>query len=48
MSLSKTSIETHSYERHRPEESLLYQVVAKNITPFLKQCEASDHPVPNS
>lgn len=46
MGFPKTSIDSYSYERHRPKESLLHQVVAKNLTPFLKECEASDHPVP--
>lgn len=40
------SVDAYSYERHRPEESLLYQVVAKYVQPFFRKCEESDHPVP--
>lgn len=35
------------YERHRPEKTLLYQVIAKHIKLFFKKCEESGHPVPN-
>ena len=46
MDCAKRSIGDYHYERHRPEECLLYQVVAKNIAPFLKKCEESGHCVP--
>lgn len=37
---------THQYERHRPEEDLLYQVVSRNFQAFFKKCEESGHQVP--
>lgn len=37
----------YSYERHRPEETLIYQVVAKNLKSFIQKCEESGHHVPN-
>jgi hypothetical protein len=36
-----------NYERHNPEKSLLYQIIAKNLNPFFKKCEAENHPVPS-
>ena len=46
MVFAKPNIDNYSYERHSPEESLLYQVVAKNLEPFFKKCEESGHHVP--
>ena len=36
----------YQYERHRPEESLLYQVVSRNFQAFFEKCEEGGHPVP--
>ncbi len=46
MDCAKRSIGAYNYERHCPEKSLLHQVVAKNLEPFVKKCEESGHPVP--
>ena len=46
MDCDKRSIDARIYERHRPEESLLYQVVSRNFQAFFKKCEESVHPVP--
>lgn len=46
MDCTKRSIDARIYERHRPEESLLYQVVSRNMQSFFKKCEESGHPVP--
>jgi hypothetical protein len=46
MVLPQRTIDSYRYERHRPEESLLYRVVAKNLQPFLRKCDENEHPVP--
>jgi hypothetical protein len=35
-----------NYERHAPEESLLYRIIQKNWGSFVSKCEAEDHLVP--
>lgn len=37
--------DAYSYERRKPEKSLLCQVAAKNLMPFLKQCEVRGIPL---
>lgn len=36
-----------NYERHKPHESLLYQIVQQNWRSFVAKCEAESHPVPS-
>ena len=35
------------YERHKPQKSLLYQIIQRHWPSFVAHCEAHDHPVPN-
>ncbi len=35
------------YERHRPEKTLLYQVIEQHYPDFLSEMEAQDRPLPN-
>jgi len=37
---------TGTYQRHQPEHSLLYQVLAEHLETFLQQARTSDHALP--
>lgn len=48
MSICPRSINNpKTYKRHRPDKTLLYQVIARHIKSFFKKCAESGHPVPN-
>lgn len=34
------------YERHRPEQTLLYQIIERHYPDFLAAMEAQDRPLP--
>ena len=43
-----TSAAQHTYERHKPEETILYKIVQKNWLPFREQVERdTGYPLPD-
>lgn len=39
-------VSTPAYERHRPEETVLYRVIQETYRTFLDLCEAEGRPLP--
>ena len=43
---ARSGVGAFVYERHRPEQTLLYQIIEQHYSDFLSTIEAQDRPLP--